>query len=304
VAKDNISMSAGTYYKFTINVKTKLYGESDEEFGAEFGFSGLDDRISGIIVNDWTKYTIYVNCTEDVTVNLRFALKSLNTDTAGLVFFDNYTFETVEADDYNVTRLNYESDNTYLFIGDTNADTSEDENANSFNLSSLWYAIPTILLVAAILLAMVGYLMKKFKIKKWEKRKINQYDREKTVHRDVIRAEAEKRRNTEVKELKEQIKSYEEEIAKIDEVRQKQIDARRGERTKGVTLNAEREFKQFAKRRTAIENRIIMLNKQIDNMETPEYLLTVQHKIAVEKARSEREAHEKAFKAESKKKSK
>ena len=120
-------------------------------------------------------------------------------------------------------------------------------------------------------------------------------NREKTVHRDVIRAEAEKRRNASVKELGEQIKSYQQEIEKIDEVRNQRLESSRADRSKGVTRAQEKEFKQFARRRTAIENRIVMLNKQIDNMNTAEYLLTVQHQIAVEKARAEREAREKSF---------
>ena len=175
------------------------------------------------------------------------------------------------------------------------ADTDEEETTSSFNTTALWYAIPTAILAVSLILAIIAYLMKKVKIKKWEKRRINQYDRERTVHRDVIRAEAETRRNAQVKELNEQIKHCEEEIAKIDDIRSKRQGTRRSENLGKITRSAEREFKQFAKRRTAIENRIIMLNKQIDNMNTAEYLLSVQHKIAVEKARAEREAREKSF---------
>ena len=296
-AMDDISLTAGTYYRFTIYIKTITQTPEDYEgeFGAEFGLSGLKEKIENVLASDWTKYYIYVNCTEDATVNLRFAFKSLDMQTTGTVFFDNYEYTTIEADDFNVTRLNFEGEKTYLFIGDTNADTDEEETTSSFNATALWYAIPTAILAVSLILAIVAYLMKKVKIKKWEKRRINQYDRERTVHRDVIRAEAETRRNAQVKELNEQIKHCEEEIAKIDDIRSKRQGTRRSENLGKITRSAEREFKQFAKRRTAIENRIIMLNKQIDNMNTAEYLLSVQHKIAVEKARAEREAREKSF---------
>ena len=52
---------------------------------------------------------------------------------------------------------------------------------------------------------------------------------------------------------------------------------------------------------TAVENRIANLNKKIDNMNTAEYLLSLQHKIMLEKAKDERAAKEKAFKKETKK---
>ena len=164
--KDSISLTTGNYYKFTVYVKTMFTSTSDEDYGAEFSLNGIEEKIDKIVAPEWTKYTIYVNCTEDVSINLKFALKSADTNTAGIVFFDNFAYETVDADDFNVTRLNFEDDKTYLFIGDTNADTDNNENSNNFNPTALWYAIPTALLAVALILALVVYLMKKVMIMK------------------------------------------------------------------------------------------------------------------------------------------
>lgn len=300
-AKDSLSLSSDTYHKFTIDILTKgIESNLDykEKYGAIFALSGLDEKIEGIISdNEWTTYTIYVACTSSVTVNVQFALASLDLTTSGNAYFDHFTYEVIDKDAYNLAKLNNEN-KTDLFIGDTDVKEDDDSSSSNTNLEYIWYVIPTLLLAVALIIALVAYIMKKVKIKKWEKRKINEYDRDKTVHRDVIRADAEKRRDAEVKELKDSLEELEQQKAHIEEVHQEQLKANRANRAKGVTKSDEREFKQYAKLHTAIENRIANINKQIDKMNTAEYLLSIQHKIMLEKAKQERLAKEKAYEKE------
>lgn len=303
-AKDSLSLTANTYHKFTIDIKTQGLTANlnkSDKYGAIFALYGLDDKLEGIIAEDWTTYTIYVASTSTVSVNVKFALASLDRETCGNAFFDNFTYEVIDQDAYNLAQLANKS-NT-LFIGNT--DTTEDDNTNdtSANMEYIWYVIPTLILAIALILALVAFLMKKVKIKKWEKRKINEYDREKTVHRDVIRAEAEKRRDASVNELKSEISKLENEKQHIEEIHQEQLKNSRLSRAEGISRATEREFKQYAKMHTAIENRIASINKQINNMNTAEYLLSVQHKIILEKAKADRLAKEKAYAKEKNKKS-
>lgn len=303
-AKDSIKLTSGTYYKFTVYAKT-VFGlnalESEEDYGAEFGLTGIDQKITKIVSNDWKEYTIYVNCTEDAEVNLRFAMASADSDTAGMVFFDNYSYETVEADDFNVAKLNNEESDNFLFVGDTSSEEDKDtDSSKGLDLQTIWYVIPSLILAFALIFAIVTAVMKKVKIKKWEKKKVNDYDRENTVHRDVIRAQAEKERDARVKELKAQISELEETINSMEEKHQERVKENRTNRAKGITREIEKEFKHYAKLRTAYQNRIASINKEIDNMNTPEYLLAVQHKLAVEKAKQERQNKEKSYKSKKK----
>lgn len=300
-AKDSLSLSSDTYHKFTIDVKTQGLTSDldyDEAYGASFALSGLSDKIEGIVAEDWTTYTIYVACTSSVTVNVKFALVSLDFETRGTAFFDNFTYETIEKSDYNLAKLNNEADSTFLFIGDTDADDESSDTSSSFDIQQIWYLIPTLILAVALILALVAYIMKKVNIKKWEKRRINEYDRDRTVHRDIIRVEAEKRRDASVNELKAEIEHVNAEKERIESIHQEQLKATRATRSKGVSKATEREFKQYAKLHTAMENRIANINKQIENMNTPEFLLSVQHKIIIEKAKQERIAKEKAYEQE------
>lgn len=304
-ANDFLSLKTDSYYKFTVYIKT-IFGatasNSSENYGAEFGLTGINQKISGIVSDNWTEYNIYVKCTADTTASLRFALASANVDTAGMVYFDNYSYETIDSDTYNKAKLNNESESNYLFVGDTNTDDENSSTNTPANLDYIWYVIPTLILAVALVLALVSYLMRKVKIKKWEKKKVNEYDREKTVHRDVIRQEAEKVRNTQVQELESQIKDLESKVSELKEKHQEKVSASRANRHKGVSKEAEKEFKQYAKLSTALENRIIGLQKEINNMNTPEYLLSVQHKLAVEKAKKERVSKERAYASNKKKK--
>ena len=301
-AKDSLSLTADSYYKFSIDVKVQGSNilnankeDYESKFGAKFALSGLDQQIEGIVSSEWTTYTIYVACTYSTDVEIQFSLVSLDNNTSGIAYFDNYKYEVIDSDTYNLAKLNTTDTETNLFVDET--DEAEDPDTSTpANLEYIWYLIPTLILAVALILALVAYFLKKLKIKKWEKRKINEYDRDKTVHRDVIRAEAEKRRDDSVKELKARIAELETEKAHIEEVHQEQLKSTRGaSRAQGISKATEREFKQYAKLHTAVENRIISLNKQIDNMNTAEYLLSLQHKIMIEKAKNERKAKEQAF---------
>lgn len=303
-AKDSLSLSSDTYHKFTIDIKTKKLQSGldyDKTYGAVFALSGLSEKIDGIISEDWQTYTIYVACTSSVDINVKFAIESLDMDTCGIAYFDNFTYSAIEKDDYNLAKVNMVDDGTTLFIGNTDVDADDNDNNSTTNLDYIWYLIPTLILAIALIVALIAYVMKKVKIKKWEKRKINEYDRDKTLHRDVIRKDAEKTRDANVKELKDNISELEKQKQHIEEIHQEQLKANRTTRAKGITASSEREFKQYAKMHTALENRIANLNKQIEKMNTAEYLLSIQHKIILEKAKKDRLAKEKAY-ADSKKK--
>lgn len=299
-ANDSLSLTAGNYYKFTVNVKTKFSSKANENnknYGAEFGLAGLDQKITNIVSNEWKEYSIYVNCTTDTTINLRFALTSAGTDTAGRVYFDNYTYQTIDVDTFNKDKLNNSDDTSFLFVGNTDKEEDKDTTTSSgINLQAIWFIAPSLILGLALILALVAYFMKKVKIKKWEKRKVNEYDRETTVHRDVIRKDAEKIRDANVAELKQEIAKLEKELEELKEKHSEKVNEARKDRAKGVSKQAEKEFKVYAKYSTALENKIAGLNKEIANMNTAEYLLSVQHKIAVEKAKKERIAKEKSAK--------
>lgn len=282
------------YYKFTVDIKTQGISENSdikETFGASFALSGLEQKFNGVISNDWSTYSILVCCTADTSVSLQFGLDTVDNTTAGNAFFDNFTFEKIEKEDYNTAILNSESDPSFLFIGNTDVaeeDDDTDSSQTSASSEAIWYVASTLILAVALILSVVVYFMKKIKIQKWQKKKISEYDRDKTSHREAIRVEAEKRRDADIKAVQSQIKDIEETMAKLEEEHQEALKQQRQDRSKGITSSAEKEFKQYAKKHTVLENRIAGLRNQIESMNSAEYLLSLQHDIAVEKVKQER----------------
>ena len=242
VAKDTILLQSASYYKFSIDIYSNFQSftnnldqenvDEDEraKFGAIFSLKGLDEAsISEINTNgEWTTYTIYVKATTDCTVNLRFAIESESNDITGIAFFDNYKFETVEEQEF-ANAMNYEKTDNLLVIGSTDVeepeeDTSTDDDDDSSDITTtIMYLIPSLILAVALILALIAYFMKKIKIKKWEKKKINEYDREHTLYRDVVRQEAEKQRQKNIDEVKQQIQEIEKEIERIEEINKQRL---------------------------------------------------------------------------------
>ena len=304
-AKDAITLTASSYYKFSIDVYTKFVGDLEQEdkaeeekakFGATFALSGLEQSQTEIDTNgEWTTYTTYVKATSDVSVYLQFMLTSESNDITGVAFFDNFIMETIEEDDFS-TAENFEQNKTTLVIGSTNTEEEnpeenpedEKENPDDENkTNAVWVLIPSLILAVALIMALVAYFMKKFKIKKWEKKKVNEYDRETTLHRDVIRHEAEQQRQKDIAAVKEQIAEIEKEIEKIEEINKQRI---KEQRSKAITRQTEREFKAYANKHTKLENSISALNEKVATMEQPEYVLAIQKKIISDKVKAEKEA--------------
>ena len=207
-----------------------------------------------------------------------------------------YTTDIVVEEQEFANAMNYEKTDKLLVIGSTDVEEPEedsstnDEDDSSDVATTIMYLIPSLILAVALILALIAYFMKKIKIKKWEKKKINDYDREHTLHRDVVRQEAEKQRQQNIDEVKQQIKEVEKEIERIEEINKQRLKDQRSAGTKGISRQTEKEFKAYAQRHTKLENSITALNEKIESMETPEYVLSLQRKIVVEKVKAEKEA--------------
>lgn len=292
-SKYKVNLSASNYYKFTIYVKTRLNDvevEDDQYYGAEFSLSGLDKKITGIISNeDWTKYEIFVQTTNDVEVAPRFALKSLSFETKGFAVFDNYSFETITESVYS-TALNEfgEDSKTALFIGDTDKEEEEEEPESQNKGSNFdWLLLPTLITGLAIIVAIVGFTVRKIKFKKFTKRKQNEYDRNKTLYRDVFRKEAEDLRNKELKQYKDEIAKVEEELKELEEENQNRMKLDRESGKTTIDSKVERNFKAYASKHTNLLNKIDRLQQKIESISTDEYLLVIQKKMISQKIKED-----------------
>ena len=282
-SNDTISLTSGSYYRFTIYIKTNIpeyTGNANEQaYGAEFSLEGIDSaKIDKIISNGFTAYNIYVRAQSDVDVNIRFALTADKIANTGYAFFDNFSYETIDEAVYNSAK-NANTANSVFAETEAEEETSDDETEPSNNNVVIWYVIPSVIFALALILALVAYAMKKVKIKKPESKKKGNYDREQTMYRDVVRKEAEDRRNERLKALKADLKAVQDEIDTLENENKERIANQRKEHGKNITKEDEKAFKLYANKHTKLLNRLDGIKAEIEEVNSPEYIIKEIKKI-------------------------
>ncbi len=316
--KESLSLNADTYYKISVDVYTRFTGNTLQEgvdeneklkYGAIFGLVGMEKNFEEIISNDeWTTYTIYVTLNETTSVQLQFGIVSESPSIQGKAFFDNLTLETIDQSTYEDAIERLSDDKTVLLL--TTADTTTDDESgdtttdeDNENDGLIWYVIPTAILFIALVIALCAYFMKKVTIKKWERKKASEYDRESTLHRDVVRREAEEIRDAKIKEYQNKIDDIKKELTRIEEIHQDILKKQRTtSRQQEITKSMERDFKAYAGRHTKLENQIEALTAKIESFKLPEYLISIQKGIIAERVKKEKLEKERKFKEQKAKK--
>ncbi len=284
------NLEADKIYKLSVYLRTKLQEPESgykKEYGASFQLIGLDGKIENIKTNnEWKKYTIYVNATTATEVNLKFALTTQN-ETAGLLFIDNFTISEITSDDYKQIISSQEENKTddILIIGSTDIksddNTDEPSTENNFN----WLIIPALITSLALIIAIVGFTLRHVKFKKWQKKKITEYDRNRTLYQDVVRRQAQEKRDEILKDYNQQLKQLEQEISEIEEENKLRLEKQRKEKGKKIDKQVEKEFKAYASKHTSLTNKKDKLLEKIKEANSSEFLLNLQKKMHAENAK-------------------
>ena len=247
------NFTSGTYYKVSVQVRTvditpDVDGEYDANgieivHGASISIDGIDSSFSGINTakdieyssdttiaqkfsddkNGWKTYTIYINTTSDVEGTIRLGLGTSTMTTTGYAFFANLTVETLDEDAYNNETSQYDPEdlpNNILLATNTVTD-EEDTTTGTYNPMD-WFAIPTIIIAVAVIVAVVGFFIRKlYKSRPVKKAVINNdYDRLQTLLKDVDRRERKAAIKHKIDLLHEELKQsqefLEQELAELE----------------------------------------------------------------------------------------
>ena len=308
----NFDLTSGSYYKLTFMLKTKFvyngtngdeeFDINDQTYGATVGLTGFDYMTELKSNDEYREYTLYIHPTADATAKLHISLVSDHPLTTGTMVLYNISFEdistdddtvpqefttaqeTVDANDYDVNEdlvaiadATSDDDNS---DGDTSDDTTED-TTNQNDYAWLLY-VSSIITALAIIVAILGYYLRKIKIKKIETKRKETYDRKGSLHKDVIRQEAEQERAKEVEKLESDIKKFETELENIEKEHKDKVVKLRKDENKVVSKSTEKEFKLFAQKRSVLSEKIDVLKHQLENVKSPEYLLSLERKKFLE----------------------
>ncbi|MBQ8845211.1 MAG: hypothetical protein IJ008_04290 [Clostridia bacterium] len=291
------------------------FGLNKFEYATNLMYTATEDE------DEYKTYTLYFFTEETVLSQLYFAFVSDDEITAGeAIVYDLHLYNSetnsdiISADIYNEAKdaqedKDYDINSSTKYVASLSEDENEkpeeetekteEEDSKKSSTNFNWLIIPTLITALAIIIAVVGTVLKKIKIKKIEIKKKESYDRKSTVHRNAIRIKAEKQRNAEVKAVEQDIEVYKTQLAELEaEHKLKVVEDRKVNGSK-VTKEIEKEFKSYSAKHSKIQERIDILNEKIDNIKSPEYLLSLERKIYLDQEREQ-----KAMKAESKKEDK
>ncbi|MBQ2713486.1 MAG: hypothetical protein IJF22_00770 [Clostridia bacterium] len=287
-SKNTISLTAGNYYKFSVYVKTSFNNlpVEDQAFGAYFKLIGLKDASLTKIVSGtmFDQYIIYVTPNEDAKVNVQFGLKSEGIDSL-TALFDTFEFSTIEKTDFNKAVT---SNNVLVLAADateTEEEEDKDDTTNSGYGTNIWIEVSTLLMILAIVIAVVGGLIRKKKSKKIKVKKQAEYAQKAAMVRDSSLVEAERRRDQEIANLVKEKQELHEELKELEAENKQRLAENRRLSGKQITRKAEKEFKLYASNRQRIVRDIGRIDERIKDAQTEGYLHRIAKLVQAEKVK-------------------
>ena len=260
------------YYKISINVLTRYLNQEDKNEDINYGASirladSSEIMLCGIDTDGvWKTYTIYASFTTSLTSKITLALGYIDEATAGEVLFDKLTIENITEDkfieEYDVADPNTIA--TFIDYTEPKADeeTEEDEPwSNEFD----WFLIPSLLTGLAIIIAVVGYYVRKIKFNRKPRVKTN-YDRRKTLDKDIDRREKIALRQQIIAELNAEITSIDKEIEEFNALANKQLEEVRAQ------IKAEQQELEKVKLDIEIKKKEATANREKQLKETPDFV--------------------------------
>ena len=290
-SKFQISIDADKYYKLTFDLATifnEIEDDSDYDYGAKISISGFDAIKNLKTNNELKSFTIYLKSSSSNSSNLNFSLVSDNTETLGTALLTHLNFTTATENEYNNASLSNLYNKTIYTISETEeaegdeSDDSSDDDSNTNTSSNTWLLVPSIITAVAVLIGVIGWAFKHVKVKKIEKIKQSNYDKVIATNHDTIIALATKRRDEQIQELNKTKQALSAEKLELENehkkiVRQQQINAN-GKLTKEM----EKSFKEYNSKINKLNVKIDILNEEIANKMTPDYLIAIEKQIISE----------------------
>jgi hypothetical protein len=264
-------------------------------YGLSVGLSTFD-KVSKLTCNDgWTEYTIVFKSTKSESATLDFSLISNNANIYGTAFITDIAW--AESDEATYTSAENKSDyNKTLFTTTTSEEvnnddnTSDDDNTDSSDTSSsdnyTWILIPSIITAVAVIIAVVGTLLRKIKlgkkIKEAKDKKIasTEYDRKDKLDQTYVKNQAKKLREEEVDKVEKDIETLTKDLETLEAEHKEYIENARKENGGKVTKEIERQFKLYSSKRSKLTDKLQKANENLETIKSPDYLLVLEKKVA------------------------
>lgn len=280
--------------------------EVEGDFGVYISISGIEQQFKGVKNkeitdegynadnNGWENYVFYVKVQSAFQATLTLSLGNEYFPTQGYALFDDITLTSTnestynsfivdpDADEEDITFKTTDSNGANLMFGATVSTTPDegdgtgtddgntDGNQNSPNGSEWYIIVPSILIVVAIIIALVGYVLRRMKWKApVKKKKAASYNRKGTLEEELIRKELAAVRAEKVKNIDAQLKALELTAAENKAIYEETAKAETNK------SKSEKMFNKYAKESSALQ-------RQIDNLHAAKTYITNEANIRLE----------------------
>lgn len=302
-----LTTEADKYYSLSFRLLTSFPGFSGEHkhgddiidgrFGVSVGLSGFDS-VQNLTSNDgWKEYTILFKASSANDANFTMSLVSDCLATTGYAYMTDIKWQDSDEETYNAASGKSSYGKT-LFTTKTANTTDEDNNPDNDSTTPaetdnmLWILIPSLIMGAAVIIAVIGFGLRHVKFKKIEKVRKEEYDREHTLNNDVLINEAKNIQKVEIEAVDEDIAKLEAELEALENENKLTVAKSREEGR--VTKEIEREFKSFANKSSKLQKKLGELKEHKAFIETADYLLAIEKRIVANKKQQEAEEAKKA----------
>lgn len=288
------TLTSGSHYKISVSVYTQnlqiLSDSVDHDLvGASVKLSSFDETFTQIVSDGrWTTYTFYISPNTDTTAYIELSLGSSSAAVTGTVFFGNIDF--VEFDEDDLTEYNNARENSYTKIltqttteETTDSEEETDDDGNNIDINTILYYVSSILFALAIIIAIIGVMVRKIKWKKPVKKSKTAYDRNRTVSKQLYQRKATTMREAKLRELNKELEAmhaersqYEDEY-KSDLSKLRDLKIKRADQSEINKL--QKEMKKKQKLSSTIGLSISKLESEIEFTKTEQYLNNLMKKL-------------------------
>jgi len=284
-------LASGTKYKISVDVKTNFVSTENEEvdlekLGAGLKLSSFDETFSAIQTNgEWTTYTFYIDPDSATTTYLELSLGDSENILTGNAYFANIKFvEEVGETEFNAVE---ESDTTKILsktvVEDEEKEEEKSEEDEEKTEINWFYFASSIIFALAIVICVIGVMLKKVKFKKHTKKSKNAYDRNKTVSKQYYMRKATTLREEKIRELEKDLETLHNERAEFEENYKKDLIKLRELKIKRASASEIKQLEKDMKKNQKISASIgLTINKaqqDLNYAKTDAYLQSLIRKL-------------------------
>lgn len=280
---DTYDLVQNSYYEFSVWIKTSNLSGLNNKFGAYFELISIDDegnviennnnknKFTNIVVNEtenngWVKYSMYVIADTNQKVKVLLGLGSEENTTAGSVYFDDLRIVEIDETEYTSVK----KDNTTLVSRVIEAPKENNDNNNSNNNNNndnnsginIWALLSSIILVIALILAIIGYAIRRIPKRKIAKIKPGEYEKSPfAVDENEIKRELKLNREQKIADLNKQLETLEQEKTDITKKYEEEANAISDDKEKNkIYVKQTKEINKLDKQITYLQSALTYIS--------------------------------------------